>query len=261
VIDYLRALKEAGVGSLPGTSAEILDQEIRDRIAPGRIRVDQWKEVITTAHELGIPTTSTIMYGFIENDTHKAHHLALIREMQKSTGGFTEFVPLRFVHTETPMYCEGRLQGLRPGPSPSEVVKMHAVARIVLNNWIPNIQVSWVKEGLPSAKELLGAGVNDMGGTLINESISTAAGSPFGQLVKPQSFRNLIREVGRIPAERDTTYTHLRLFDEESGLDPLDRIEENDSENQFGSYKEMSSANAYRYQHPARKPRVAGQGN
>jgi FO synthase subunit 2 len=255
--DHLRELKEAGVGSLPGTSAEVLDQEIRDRIAPGRIRVDQWKEVIITAHELGIPTTATIMYGHIEEDIHKARHLAFIREIQKSTGGFTEFVPLSFVHTEAPMYGNGRLEGMRPGPSPSEVVKMHAVARIMLNNWIPNLQVSWVKQGLPFAKELLGTGVNDMGGTLINESISTAAGSRFGQLVTPQTFRRLIQEAGRIPAERDTTYSRRRVFDgEEVELGPLDRIGD-DEEYLFGSFKEMIEMNDYRYQHPGRKPKPA----
>ena len=183
--EYLADLKEAGVGSLPGTAAEILDQDMRDKISPGRIRVDQWVEVITTAHELGIPTTSTIMYGHVETNEHVARHIDLIRDIQKDTGGITEFVPLSFVHTEAPMFARNMIEGMRTGPTGLEILKMHAVARIMLNNWIPNLQVSWPKEGPRLAQMLLGAGVNDMGGTLINESISTSAGAQHGQLLKP----------------------------------------------------------------------------
>ena len=248
--DYLIGLKDAGVGSLPGTSAEILDQEMRDRISPGRITVDQWIEVITTAHDLGIPTTSTVMYGHVETDEHKARHIALLRDIQKGTGGFTEFVPLSFVYTEAPMYSRGLVEGVREGPSGSEVVKLHAISRLMLNNWIPNLQVSWVKESLRFSQMLLTAGVNDMGGTLINESISTAAGAQYGQLVKPGQFRQLIRDAGRIPAERYTTYEIRRLFDEgDDPVDPLDLVD-GDPEERFGSYHRLIKLDSYRFQHP-----------
>jgi len=249
--DYLRALKEAGVGSLPGTAAEILDQEVRDRISPGRISVEQWIEVITTAHELGIPTTSTIMYGHVESNAHKARHLALIRDIQKATGGITEFVPLSFVASEAPMYRRGLLDGIRSGPTGVEVMKVHAVSRLMLNNWIPNLQVSWVKEGQRFGQVLLTAGVNDMGGTLINESISTSAGAQYGQLVRPAEFRQLIREAGRVPAERHTTYTLKRVFDNpaDDPVDPLDQVDEK-SEERFGSYFQLIKMDDFRFQHP-----------
>ncbi len=254
--EYLRELKEAGVGSLPGTSAEILDQEMRDRISPGRIRVEGWVEVITGAHELGIPTTSTIMYGHVESDLHKARHLALLRDIQKTSGGFTEFVPLSFVHTEAPMYAHQTVPGVRQGATRDEVIRMHAVSRIFLNNWIPNLQVSWVKEGLDMSRVLLSAGVNDMGGTLMNESISTAAGAPFGQLVIPATFRDLIRKSGRVPAERHTTYRIRRVFGEDEGAaEPLDAL--GPSSERLGSYQQLIKASGYRYQHPGRKAHKA----
>ena len=205
--EYLQGLKAAGVGSLPGTSAEILDQELRDRISPGRIRVDQWTEVITTAHELGIPTTSTIMFGHVETNAQIARHIALLREIQQSTGGFTEFVPLSFVSSEAPMFLKNLVDGVRAGPTGMDVVKVHAIARIMLNNWIPNIQASWVKEGSRMSQLLLTAGVNDLGGTLINESISTSAGAQYGQLMRPSEFRQIIRQAGRIPCR---ALHHLR---------------------------------------------------
>ena len=248
--DYLAALKDVGVTSLPGTSAEILDQDLRDLISPGRITVAQWIEVITTAHELGIPTTSTIMYGHVETKEHIARHIALLRDIQKGTGGFTEFVPLSFVHTEAPMYLEGIVQGVRTGPTGAEVIKMHAVSRLMLNNWIPNLQVSWPKEGPRLAQVLLGAGVNDMGGTLMNESISTAAGAQFGQLLRPREIRELIRGAGRVPAERYTSYEIKRLFnDGDEPVDPLDMVGE-DSEERFGSYLRLIKMDQYRYRHP-----------
>ncbi len=248
--EYLQALQQAGVGSLPGTSAEILDQDMRDLISPGRISVDQWTEVITTAHELGIPTTSTIMYGHAETDGHKARHIALIRDIQKATGGFTEFVPLGFIHTEAPMYGHKLVDGVREGPTGTETVKVHAISRLMLNNWIPNLQVSWVKEGLKFGQYMLAAGVNDMGGTLINESISTAAGAQHGQLVRPRELHHAIRDAGRIPAERHTTYDQLRLFDEGNDPEhPLDSIEGN-LEERFGSYQRMVKMEGFRFQHP-----------
>jgi 7,8-didemethyl-8-hydroxy-5-deazariboflavin synthase CofH subunit len=249
--DYVKELKEAGVGSLPGTAAEILDQEVRDKISPGRINVQQWIEVITTAHELGIPTTSTIMYGHVETNAHKARHIALIRDIQKATGGITEFVPLSFVYTEAPMYKRGLVEGIRSGPTGVEVMKLHAISRVMLNNWIPNLQVSWVKEGPRFGQVLLMAGVNDMGGTLINESISTSAGAQYGQLVRPAEFRQLIRDAGRVPAERHTTYKLKHVFDNpaEDPVDPLDQINDHPEE-RFGSYFQLIKMDDFRFQHP-----------
>ncbi len=245
--DYLKALKEAGVGSLPGTSAEILDDEIRRLISPGRISVAQWVEVITAAHRLGIPTTATIMYGHVEDERHRAGHIALIRDIQRQTGGFTEFVPLSFVHEEAPMWRKGLVPNVRPGPTGAEVVKMYAVSRIMLNNWIPNLQVSWVKEGVRFAQFCLNAGCNDFMGTLINESISTAAGAQHGQRLKPREMRRLIRDIGRIPAERTTTYQIRRLFPphEDDHYDPLDLIEDGDE--RFGSYHQLIAMRDWRF--------------
>jgi len=247
---YLTELKSAGVGSLPGTSAEVLDQDLRDKISPGRITVDKWTEVITTAHELGIPTTSTVMFGYLETPIQLAKHMDLIRGIQQQTGGITEFVPLSFVHTEAPMFMKGLVENVRPGPTGIDVIKMHAIARIMLNNWIPNIQASWVKEGPRMSQLLLTAGVNDLGGTLINESISTAAGAQHGQLMRPSEFRQLIREAGRIPAERYTTYKTRRVFsDTDQELDPLDLVGDN-VEEIFGSYKRLVKLEDYRFEHP-----------
>ena len=251
---YLTALRAAGVGSLPGTSAEVLDQELRDKISPGRITVDQWTEVITTAHDLGIPTTSTVMFGYLETPTQLAKHIDLIRGIQQQTGGVTEFVPLSFVHTEAPMFMQGLVNDVRPGPSGIDVIKMHAIARIMLNNWIPNIQASWVKEGPRMSQLLLTAGVNDLGGTLINESISTAAGAQHGQLMRPSEFRQMIRQAGRIPAERYTTYKTRRVFsDTDQELDPLDLVGDN-VEEVFGSYNRLVKLDTYRFEHPQKKP-------
>jgi FO synthase subunit 2 len=245
VPEYLRSLKEAGVGSLPGTAAEILDQSLRDVISPGRISVRDWVTVIKQAHAVGIPTTSTIMYGHVETSRHKAEHIALLREIQKETHGFTEFVPLSFVHTEAPMYSQGTVPDVRAGADGNEVIKMHAVARIMLNNHIPNIQVSWVKEGARMSQLLLAAGVNDFGGTLINESISTAAGAQHGQLMKPKEIRQLIRSAGRTPAQRSTTYRTLKVFsdekeDQETALDSANA-------SQFGSYHQLIKLDKFRY--------------
>ena len=252
--EYLAELKAVGVGSLPGTAAEILDDELRDRIAPGRIRTAQWIEVITTAHELGIPTTSTMMFGHAETRGQQARHLALLRDLQRRSGGFTEFVPLSFVHTEAPMWRQHLVPGLRPGPTGLEVFRVHAAARIVLNRTIPNLQVSWVKEGPRLAQLLLAAGANDLGGTLINESISTAAGAGYGQLVPPGELRRLVRDAGRVPAERSTLYELRRVF--EGGAD--DSPEALDlaavDAGRFGSYHELVKMDRYRYRHPRRGP-------
>ena len=246
VRDYLLALKDAGVGSLPGTSAEILIDEVRDQISPGRIPSAQWVKLIETAHEVGIPTTSTIMYGHLENSYHKAMHLEILRNIQKRTGGITEFVPLSFVYEEAPMYYRKKLGGLRAGATGAEVMKMYAVSRIMLNNWIPNVQVSWVKEGPKFSQIGLMAGANDFGGTLINESISTAAGAGYGQLMKPSQFRSLIREMGRIPGERSTTYKKIRVFETEDG--PVELLDQVDNpEEVFGSYRKLTQLKEYRF--------------
>jgi len=246
VRDYLSALKEAGVGSLPGTSAEILVDDIRRQVSPGRITTNQWINLIQTAHEVGIPTTSTIMYGHIESSHDKAVHLGILRDLQNRTGGITEFVPLSFVYEEAPMFHRKRIPGLRQGASGAEVMKMYAVSRLMLNRWIPNLQVSWVKEGPKLSQIALLAGANDFGGTLINESISTAAGAGYGQLMKPSQFRGLIREMGRIPAERSTTYEKLLVFEkEENPIDLLDGVEE--PAQRFGSYQNLIRLKQYRF--------------
>ena len=245
--EYLLALKEAGVGSLPGTSAEILDDALRQRISPGRISVAKWREVIQTAHVVGIPTTSTIMFGHLETSRQRAAHLALLREIQRETHGFTEFVPLAFVHQEAPMFAQQVGQAVPAGPSGDAVVAMYAVARLMLGRDIPNLQVSWVKQGLQLSQHCLGAGANDYGGTLINESISTAAGATHGQLVRPGEMRRLIRDAGRIPAERTTTYQLRRVFEQEPAEpDPLDRVDAEQAR-RFGSYQELIRQREFRF--------------
>jgi len=242
--EYLMRLKEAGVNSLPGTAAEILDQSLRDKISPGRISVSKWIEVIKTAHKIGIPSTSTIMFGHIESPRDRANHLSLIRQIQKETGGFTEFVPLNFIHSEAPMYKETLHENIKSGADGKDVLLMHAVSRIMLNNHINNIQTSWVKEGASMAQLSLFWGVNDFGGTLINESISTAAGAKHGQLLKPREIRQLSRQVGRIPAQRTTSYKIIKTFGSEDGEDPLDDIKDT---TQFGSYHQLIKLDKYRY--------------
>ena len=245
VKEYLRMLKESGLGSLPGTAAEILDQDVRDLISPGRITVADWINVITSAHKLKIPTTSTIMYGHVETMEDRAKHLDLLRSIQKQTNGFTEFVPLSFVHKEAPMYNHNLVKGITPGPTGQDVIKMHAVSRIMLNNFINNIQVSWVKEGARMSQLVLEAGVNDFGGTLINESISTSAGSEFGQLMRPKEIRSLIQSAGRVPAQRNSVYGIIKVYDgfndeNESLLDSAETT-------QFGSYHELIKLDKFRY--------------
>ena len=245
VEDYLLMLKDAGIGSLPGTAAEILDQKVRDLISPGRISVDDWIRVVRLAHSLDIPTTSTIMYGHLESSMQKAKHLDILKDIQRDIHGFTEFVPLSFVHNEAPMYFNGAIPGIRPGPSGNEVMKMHAVSRIMLNGYIDNIQVSWVKEGARMSQVLLGAGTNDLGGTLINESISTAAGARYGQLLKPMHIRSIIMEAGRIPVQRTTLYRPIRKFDIET--QECESILDRADPKQFGSYHELIKLDKFRF--------------
>jgi len=209
VAEQLRLLKAAGLGSLPGTAAEILDDRIRKYLCPDKINTAQWAMVIEEAHRQGLRTTSTIMFGSIDGPQNWARHLMVLRDIQDKTGGFTEFVPLPFVHMEAPMFRKGRA---RRGPTWEEVVKMHAVARLALRGAIDNIQVSWVKCGLDGSRLILNGGANDLGGTLMNESISRAAGASHGQEVTPDQMRTTIRSIGRVPAQRTTTYGIVEVF-------------------------------------------------
>jgi len=200
---FLEMLKEAGLGTLPGTAAEILDDRVRKHLCPDKIRTSQWAEVMLTAHELGLRSTSTIMFGHIDDPLSWANHLEVIREIQRRTGGFTELVPLPFVHMGAPIYLRGRA---RPGPTWDEVVLVHAVARLALDGLVPNIQASWVKLGTDGAARLLSAGCNDLGGTLMNETISRAAGASHGQEVGAAELEAVIEGAGRAPVRRDTLY-------------------------------------------------------
>ncbi|WP_428492567.1 5-amino-6-(D-ribitylamino)uracil--L-tyrosine 4-hydroxyphenyl transferase CofH [Rhodopila sp.] len=200
---FLARLKDAGLGTLPGTAAEILDDETRAIICPDKINTQQWVDVARAAHALGLRTTSTIMYGHIETALNWARHLLVLRDLQAETGGFTEFVPLPFVHMEAPMYLRGMA---RKGPTLREAILMHAVARLVLHPLITNIQTSWVKMGPEGAAMCLAAGANDMGGTLMNESISRAAGTQHGQEFPPEAMEQLIGSLVRSPVQRDTLY-------------------------------------------------------
>lgn len=271
VREYLQRLKGAGVDTLPGTSAEILNQELRDRISPGRISVRDWLDIITTAHRLGIRTTSTMMFGHLETTRDRVEHIARIREVQKETGGFTEFVPLNFVHTEAPMYLHQMHPSMRQGAGAGEILLTHAISRIMLNNFVDNIQISWVKEGLRMAQLLLMWGANDLGGTLINESISTSAGSQHGQLLRPGQIKHMARQAERVPAQRRTDYSILHRFDTpidisgdihgdipgdipgdtcgsgtHEGCDALDVV----PGDRFGSYFDLIKLDRFRYKNP-----------
>ncbi len=206
VPDFLRRLRDAGLGSLPGTAAEILDDGVRRVLCPGKVGTAQWVEVVGAAHRLGIPTTATVMFGHVESPASWARHLEVIRRLQERTGGFTEFVPLPFVHMEAPIYREGRA---RPGPTWDEVVLLHAVARLALDGLVGNIQASWVKLGLDGAAALLRSGANDLGGTLVEESISSAAGAAHGSEVSAADLQRVIRGAGRVPAQRTTLYEQV----------------------------------------------------
>ena len=249
--EYLKRLKDSGVDTLPGTAAEILDQKMRDKISPGRISVTDWIDIIKTAHRMGINTTSTMMFGHIETPKHRVDHIAKIREIQKETGGFTEFVPLDFIHNEAPMYKHQLHEGIRQGASGKDVLLTHAIARIMLNNYIDNIQMSWVKEGQKMSQLLLMWGANDFGGTLINESISTSAGSEHGQLLRPGEIKRIVREIGRIPAERNTTYKILKRF--ENSNDSEEELDKVKDTSKFGSYMELIKIEKYKYKNPRKE--------
>jgi len=212
VAEFIQDLIDHGLGSMPGTAAEILDVEIRKQLTKDKLTTEQWVEIITTAHELGLPTTATIMYGHIDEPKHWAAHLNTIRKIQKQTGGFTEFVPLGFVHYESPLYIN--TPNVRPGPTAEENIRMHAVSRLMLNGWIDNIQASWVKLGPEYAQQMLRSGANDLGGTLMNESISRAAGGKHGQEIVPKDMIRMISAAGRDPVRRNTLYGVVERFDE-----------------------------------------------
>jgi FO synthase len=206
VREFLTRLRDAGLGSLPGTAAEVLDDQVRLHLCPDKVRTAEWAEVMITAHELGLRATSTLMFGHIDSPRAWANHLEVLRAIQRRTGGFTEFVPLPFVHMASPIYLQGKA---RPGPTWDEVVLVHAVARIALDGLIPNIQASWVKLGLAGGARLLAAGCNDLGGTLMNENISRASGASHGQLATPEELEAAILGAGRVPVRRTTLYGRL----------------------------------------------------
>jgi FO synthase len=205
---YLSMLRDNGLGTLPGTAAEILDDEIRHILSANKLSTAQWVEVIRTAHRCGIRSTSTLMYGHTETPAHWVRQMRLLREIQAETGGFTEFVPLGFVHQNTILFHQGLA---RTGPTLAEHLKVHALARFLLAGSINNIQVSWVKLNRKLSQLCLHAGANDYGGTLMEENISREAGATAGQYTSPEDFQSLILEMGRIPAERNTTYSRINI--------------------------------------------------
>jgi FO synthase len=215
VRDYLAILRRAGLGSLPGTAAEILDDEVRGIICPDKLTTREWLDVVEAAHGVGLRTTATIMFGHVDSYAHWARHLLRVLAVQRRTGGFTEFVPLPFVHMEAPIYLRGQA---RKGPSWRETVLMHAVARLVFGAILPNIQTSWVKLGRQGAVACLRAGANDLGGTLMNESISRAAGTEHGQELSPAEMQGLIRSIGRVPMQRNTFYQPVAAERAEASL-------------------------------------------
>lgn len=205
--ESLKMLKDAGLGSMPGTAAEILNDDVRKVICPGKLTTSEWIQVIETAHQTGVPTTCTMMYGHVESEEHRVEHLEILRNIQKNTGGFTEFVPLTFMHQNAPIYRQGIAS---PGTTGTEDLKLYAVSRLMFGDLIPNIQVSWVKLGFKFAQVCLTAGCNDMGGTLGEENISRSAGAQHGVYTPPEHLQFIVRNLGRVPAERDTLYRNIR---------------------------------------------------
>ena len=222
--NFLNDLKDCGLGSMPGTAAEILDKEVRQKLTKNKLSADCWEEIIRTAHDVGIPSTATIMYGHVDEPKHWAAHIALLREIQRDTGGFTELVPLSFVHTDSPLFLNNP-NSVRPGPTDHEVDLMHSVSRIMLNGFIDNIQVSWTKLGAERARNLLSKGVNDLGGTLMNESISRSAGSKHGQEITAAELCEIIRSAGRIPVRRNTIYKTIDIYKDHDPIDVIPLVE------------------------------------
>jgi len=215
--DFIEMLKDVGHNTFPGTAAEVLVEDVRKVIAPRKIPTDVWIRVVKKAHLCGMRTTSTIMYGHLDEPYHWAIHLGILRDIQKETGGFTEFVPLRFIPWNTRLFRNSKGK-VRNGPTDVDQLKMYAVSRHMLRGWINNIQVSWVKQGPEFAQFSLTTGANDFGGTLMEEQISRFAGASYGQYFPPEEFRRLAWEIGRIPAERNTTYGILKTFEEDESL-------------------------------------------
>ncbi|HMK53327.1 MAG TPA: 5-amino-6-(D-ribitylamino)uracil--L-tyrosine 4-hydroxyphenyl transferase CofH [Methanobacteriaceae archaeon] len=207
--ETLKMLKKAGLGSMPGTAAEILDDEVREVICPGKLTTSEWVEVVETAHRTDIPTTCTMMYGHVETVKHRVEHLEVLRKIQEKTGGFTEFVPLTFMHQNAPIYQQGLSS---PGTTGTEDLKVYAVSRLMFGDLLPNIQASWVKLGFKFAQVCLTAGANDLGGTLGEENISRSAGAQYGVYTPPDHLRRIIKDLGRVPAERDTLYKEFQEF-------------------------------------------------
>jgi FO synthase len=204
--EFLAEAKRSGLDTIPGTAAEILDDDVRWTLTKGKLPADTWEEVVRTAHGLGIRSSSTIMFGHVDAPPHWVAHLRRLVRIQDDTGGFTEFVPLPFVHRNAPIYLAGKA---RPGASFEENLRMHAVARILLDGAIPHVQVSWVKLGVDACQRILEAGANDFGGTLMEETISRMAGAEWGIEMTPGGFDDAIRAIGRIPAVRTTTYDRV----------------------------------------------------
>jgi FO synthase len=224
--EYLLWLREAGLGTIPGTAAEILDDSVREVLSPRKLMTARWVEIVGAAHRVGLRSSATIMYGHIERAEHVAAHLDLLRSLQKETGGFTEFVPLGFIHEKNAL---GRSSAARPGPSAADDLRLLAVARLFLRPWITNVQMSWVKMGPKLAQVALLSGANDFGGTLMEESISRESGADFGENLPAEDMRRLIREMGRTPVQRSTVYDVLRRFDDPAldppSLEPEHRVE------------------------------------
>jgi len=212
--DFIEMLKDVGHNTFPGTAAEVLDEEVRKVIAPRKITTYDWIRIVKKAHKAGMRTTSTIMYGHVDKPYHWAKHIGILRDIQKETGGFTEFVPLRFIPWNTRIFRKSKGK-VMAGPTDLDQLKMYGVSRLMLRGWINNIQVSWVKQGPEFAQFSLTAGANDFGGTLMEEHISRAAGANHGQYFPPEEFRRLTREIGRIPAQRTTTYDTVMMFSKE----------------------------------------------
>jgi FO synthase len=204
--EFLTECKMRGLGSIPGTAAEILDDDVRWALTKGKLPADTWEEIVRTAHGLRIPSSATIMFGHVDAPPHWVAHIRRIARIQAETGGFTEFVPLPFVHQNAPIYLAGKA---RPGATFEENLRMHAIARILLDGSIPNVQVSWVKLGVEACQRILQAGANDFGGTLMEETISRMAGAEWGIMMEPERFDDAIRAIGRVPSVRTTTYDRI----------------------------------------------------
>jgi FO synthase len=222
VSEFLGQLKEAGLGTLPGTAAEILDDEVRATLCPDKINTAQWLEVMEAAHGQGFNTTATIMYGHMEQYKHVARHLLRIRDLQEKTGGFTEFVILPFIHMESPIYLKGHA---RKGPTFREAILIHAISRLVLHPLFKNIQASWTKLGHEGVRACLQAGVNDLGGTLMNETITRAAGAAHGQETSPEEMEEIIRSIGRTPRQRSTTYGEVTELQRQKSFGAMVMVE------------------------------------